>query len=80
MTMAGLGPPLFKTQMTKLCREQCCQRDCGKLVRVKSHLRTCDAECEEVARAHPIDRTLGDLEILRGGGRDRRECKPLSHD
>lgn len=69
VTMAGLGPPLFKTQMTKLCPRGR-SRSAG-IVQPRSlrlcYSRACDAERKEVSGAQPIDGTLGDLEILRGG-------------
>lgn len=41
------------------------------------YLRTRDTKGKEEPRAHPIDGTLGDIEVLGGGSRDGGEGQPL---
>lgn len=46
-------------------------------MRCDGYLRAGDAEGEQIARAHPVDGALGDIEVLRGGGGDGGEGEPL---
>lgn len=59
--MAGLGPPLFKIQITRLTRLisdfVCCAS-------FWIYSRTDGAKGEEVAGAHPIDGTFRDMKVL----------------
>lgn len=62
--IAGLGPPLFNIQMTNLEQISAISR----LGQLQVLSRACDTECKQIAGAHPVDRVLRDMEILRGRG------------
>lgn len=72
--MAGLGPPLFKIQITML-GIRLVNRILGAGVfsliflfktAIYEHLRTNSTEGEEVGSAHPVNSALRDIEVLGG--------------
>jgi hypothetical protein len=79
--IAGLGPPLFRVQMTKLGDRLVIGVLGAGIISSPSefdiNLRTNTAESEEIASAHPIDSAFGDIEILCRRCRDGREGQPL---
>lgn len=81
MIIAGLGPPLFKIQITMLgiwLVNGILRAGGVSLIflfetAIRAYLRANSTEGKEIASAHPVNSALRDIEVLGGCCRDGRE-------